>query len=394
MKQLLLTLLSSALFLTHAAVAQTTSFDTQTGQLSVGCVALYQGDVALQQNGQPQTFSVQMQLQADSFALQTLNPVSGIEQCSGRFDANSGLFTDRVRLADDAFLVSMQLNNEGRFALVGASHEGAADTSLWRVSKEGRHLFIAGAMHALHSKHFPLPAVYEHAYQQAQVVVMEIVLNTQQEYNDYYNVTNLVTRTDGSKLSQQLTLPTRLSLASYLSYSGLTINAVDQYTASYVANALSNMEMQRLGYNQPGVDSFYGNTAVSQGKPLLGLETVKSQQQVLFTSYGATDEQLISAALQDVTSGRMGTTMEQLARAWREGNVDTVNSYVVLPMKESTPAYYDSLNTQRNIKWVPQIEQMLQNDEVEMILVGLLHLVGEDSVLKMLQDRGYTVELY
>ena len=46
----------------------------------------------------------------------------------------------------------------------------------------------------------------------------------------------------------------------------------------------------------------------------------------------------------------------------------------------------------RNNAWIPQIEAMLNTNPTEAVLVGALHLVGNEGVLQQLRDRGYKVE--
>ena len=41
---------------------------------------------------------------------------------------------------------------------------------------------------------------------------------------------------------------------------------------------------------------------------------------------------------------------------------------------------------------MPQIEDMLKTSEVEFIMVGAMHLAGEDSVLTQLKAQGYSIE--
>jgi uncharacterized protein YbaP (TraB family) len=46
---------------------------------------------------------------------------------------------------------------------------------------------------------------------------------------------------------------------------------------------------------------------------------------------------------------------------------------------------------QRNKNWLPQIQQMLATPEVELVLVGALHLAGESNVLQLLREQGYSI---
>jgi len=46
----------------------------------------------------------------------------------------------------------------------------------------------------------------------------------------------------------------------------------------------------------------------------------------------------------------------------------------------------------RNEIWVGKIEAMLEEPGTRLIAVGAGHLAGEDSVIEMLEAKGYEVE--
>jgi hypothetical protein len=56
--------------------------------------------------------------------------------------------------------------------------------------------------------------------------------------------------------------------------------------------------------------------------------------------------------------------------------------------------YYDKLITQRDKGMAAEIAKLLENgdDGGYFIIVGAGHLVGDNSVVKLLEDMGYTVE--
>ena len=62
-------------------------------------------------------------------------------------------------------------------------------------------------------------------------------------------------------------------------------------------------------------------------------------------------------------------------------------------MKRDYPALYRRINVQRNDAWLPKIEQRLvRKDDDTLVVVGALHLLGEDGVVEKLRAKGYTVE--
>ena len=53
------------------------------------------------------------------------------------------------------------------------------------------------------------------------------------------------------------------------------------------------------------------------------------------------------------------------------------------------PAVYQSLLVQRNRNWVRKIRTLVDDSENYLIIVGAMHLVGDDSLLRMLAESGH-----
>ena len=54
-----------------------------------------------------------------------------------------------------------------------------------------------------------------------------------------------------------------------------------------------------------------------------------------------------------------------------------------------TPAVLEILLVDRNQNWIPVIEEKLAGDKNVMFIVGAAHLVGEGSVVQLLEDKGH-----
>lgn len=53
-----------------------------------------------------------------------------------------------------------------------------------------------------------------------------------------------------------------------------------------------------------------------------------------------------------------------------------------------------ALLVERNKLWLPTLEQLFNNNDTTLVLVGSLHLARPDSVLVMLEDKGYKITPY
>ena len=75
-------------------------------------------------------------------------------------------------------------------------------------------------------------------------------------------------------------------------------------------------------------------------------------------------------------------------------DIETIEELTILPRKEESLTDHNVIQTDRNTKWIPQIEAYFDTPEIEYVLVGVSHLAGDDSVLVMLEELGYVVSRY
>jgi uncharacterized protein len=65
---------------------------------------------------------------------------------------------------------------------------------------------------------------------------------------------------------------------------------------------------------------------------------------------------------------------------------------LLLPAMKASPELYARLLVERNANWVESVETCVRQKTSCFVVVGAAHLVGPDSLVAMLQKKGYTVE--
>jgi len=55
---------------------------------------------------------------------------------------------------------------------------------------------------------------------------------------------------------------------------------------------------------------------------------------------------------------------------------------------DEVPALYDAILVQRNRNWVEPIAALRNRPDDYLVVVGAMHLVGDDSVIAMLEQQG------
>ena len=61
-------------------------------------------------------------------------------------------------------------------------------------------------------------------------------------------------------------------------------------------------------------------------------------------------------------------------------------------MRRADRSVYEALLVKRNANWADQIETMLEGSGTVFIAVGAAHLAGDDSVQRLLEQRGVEVD--
>ena len=80
-------------------------------------------------------------------------------------------------------------------------------------------------------------------------------------------------------------------------------------------------------------------------------------------------------------------------KAWRIGNINEMNKqHGGEKMRAEFPTSYKLFFTDRNNRWLSKMEAMFTSADVELILVGALHLAGPDGLIQKLNSNGYKVE--
>jgi hypothetical protein len=102
--------------------------------------------------------------------------------------------------------------------------------------------------------------------------------------------------------------------------------------------------------------------------------------------------QMLEESLDQAGEGR--ERIEALHAAWRAGDAARLLDGMAAELKRDYPALYQSINVERNDAWVPKLAARLDAsaDEDVLVVVGALHLLGDDGVVEKLRGAGYTVE--
>ena len=237
----------------------------------------------------------------------------------------------------------------------------------------------------------PLPAEFNHAYEQADTIILEAPITDPADTNAQMQMLGALSYTNNETLSQKLEPEIKASLENKLNEFGANLAKLDGFRPAMVSIVLMSMELQKQNLMGEGVDAYFTKKATEDNKTKNYLETIEFQLELFKTMGQGNENDFIKRNLAELHN--YGDMFKGLLAAWRKGDTDTLNKVALEDMQQNDPNSYKQIITDRNNDWLPKVEAMFNNDKNEFVLVGVAHLAGQDSLLTLLENKGYKVSL-
>jgi hypothetical protein len=261
---------------------------------------------------------------------------------------------------------------------------------LWEVVTGQGRVTLVGSIHTLRQDAYPLPAVYDEAYRAARGLVMETDMAAMEDPGFQARLLTMGLYPQGEALRDRLSPEAYAALAEALTARGLPPEQFARFKPWFCAFTLTLLELQRLGYQpQYGLDRHFYGKALRDGKPLFHLEPVEAQVRLLASLDQEGQEDFLLQSLQELDL--LASRAAEMTEAWRTGDAEGLDAFIRRSF-EGFPGLYDRFFTERNRSWVPEIEELIREGKDVLVVVGAGHLVGEQGLVRMLEDRGHVLE--
>jgi uncharacterized protein len=279
----------------------------------------------------------------------------------------------------------------GLLTMLAAPGSQARDQHvLWTVEGQRNTIYLLGSIHVLRPGDGGLPLAAERAYEDAEQLVMEIDLDDAAADPSAM----LATMQQAALLPDGKTLRGVLgadyeSIRERAGQSGLDLAMLDRFAPWFVATLLLQMELAKRGFApELGIEARLASRAGGDGKPIQGLETAEQQFAVLSGLPLAEQKRFLLMTLEEST--QLDAQVDELVGAWQAGDTDAL-ARMLSDEFDDFPELYRPLTEDRNRAWVEQLDDLLDDRDDYLVVVGALHLVGRNSVVDLLRQRGYTV---
>ena len=257
----------------------------------------------------------------------------------------------------------------------------AAKYPLWNVATAGGHVYLLG--------HTP-PRSMDWSDSRAESLLRTCsALWNETNQSDHANTQDLIQRygIDANKPLQTWLSPTdrdRLSQAAKIA--GVPEDAFEPFRPWLVGQALEGAFFSAQGISGRNADAVLVSESNDAGLSVSSEFATKEDAARWFSDFTPVQEvQYLRYILDEILSGH--DEGQRIYADWAAGK-DARAADWVARMRRLYPELYRSIVTTRNQGWIPRIQSMLAQSKSTMIVVGLYHLVGSDSIQALLRANG------
>lgn len=275
------------------------------------------------------------------------------------------------------------------FGSATCAHEGNHPVSLWQVDGEDNRIYLLGSIHLLRETDHPIPSAINDAYNDADVLYMELDMDDADPIADQILSTELGLIQDDRTLSDLLG-PEMYAQAVVLANTlQIPLKLLEKSEPWYAAVNIEIMMLMRIGFSPLyGIEYHLAEMAKRDNKEILGFETTRQQLGFLDNLSAESQREMFMQSLAE--GAEMAGMMDMLVAAWHSGDIEFLEENLLTEMQQY-PELNKTIVVDRNRSWAERIEVLLSHQINYLIVVGTLHLVGNEGVPDLLTQQGYTV---
>ena len=278
-------------------------------------------------------------------------------------------------------------------AVAAPTAQAARHALLWKVSDADNSVYLLGSFHLLKPDDYPLPKEIDAAFEDAESLLFEVDPREMSAPETLATIQKYAAYDTGKSLGTVLPKATHEKLATLLATSGGSVQAFEQTEPWMVSMSLVLGLTHAMGFSaELGMDRHLMARAAEAGKPAAGLETIEDQMRAMDSVSHAEQAQGLAEFLDDPQHAMQ--QMQDMHGWWRSGDAAKLDSEMRAEMARKSPQSYRLLDIDRNNAWLPKVEARLAEATVDdtLVVVGSLHLLGNDGLVSKLRAKGYAVE--
>jgi uncharacterized protein len=264
-----------------------------------------------------------------------------------------------------------------------------AEAPVWALKGAKNTVYLAGSVHVLRAADSKLPGAFDKAYADSAALVMESDMDDLNPMEiQGWMLQHGMYVTEGS-LKEPIGKERFDKLQIESNKLGIPVEMVDRLEPWVAAMTLAQMQLMKLGFDpEQGVEMQLVARAKTDRKEITGFETMPEQLGFLDALPAADQIRFLDMTIEEMHD--VEKSVDDLVAAWRTGNSGKLAALLTEEFNVA-PALYTTLVTDRNRRWMPELEKLLKEDRNYLVVVGALHLVGKGGLLELVKSKGVTV---
>lgn len=267
----------------------------------------------------------------------------------------------------------------------------AADPPLWEMTLDRSTVRIAGSIHYLREGDYPLPEVLRAAYERAGTLVVEYDTRQQGQPVNPMVLTRRVPRAGRldppGPLRRFLSIREFTALRRLARERGYDVDRLDDMKPWFAGMYVMERELGESGFRSDlGLDNRLLELAHEDDKRVISLES-EADQRRLFGGISIEEQvDFLAEALEDAP--RMAPAMARVVDTWKRGDLKALEETLLRNLKRR-PGEYRRFSVDRNRNWVEKLAALPDDRGDYLVVVGVVHLLGDASLIVMLRERGF-----
>ena len=295
-------------------------------------------------------------------------------------------------------ITSLLIGSTLLFAVPVGAAQRLPKCCVWRVINVKAPFYLVGSIHALDKNDYPLAAPYEIALRHSKRFLFEFDPNRHVEFEKKFEAAGKYPR------GQDIRSKIDPELLAWLCQNVMAVKPDDRrarrerggnfdsefaYKPWWIAQHLVGPATYSKSSLSHGLDNYFVDRATREKKEIAGLESVDEHVAVMGGLCDRDSEFILRDALDQ--PGNAAKEFSRMHKAWLKGDADALWAGDSRLRKQAhwiAARFVDH----RNVKWIPRIEAELKTGKPTAIVAGALHFSGPNSVIKLLEKRGYKIE--
>lgn len=259
---------------------------------------------------------------------------------------------------------------------------------LWRLQKDGTTSWLFGTLHLGRVEWRFAGAQVLKALRSSDVAVFEL---------DFAQLArNGVARpqADAAEIARVLDAARRERIRARAERDCVAPATLDGMPALLQVASLMLAEARREGLHpELAADLVLALTALNAGKPVVGLETVQQQVQLMAGGDDAAQRHSVDESLDALERGEAARVVNGLARAWEDGDEQAIADFMqALAVTADERAELRRFNDDRNAPMADKLAALHAQGRGFFAAVGTAHMLGPQALPVLLRERGFSVE--